>query len=220
MEWRDFGYVISSTGAAAVTFSTDVPLYSDGQRVKLTDDPAGALYGTITDNTAGVLTIDVDGGTGLTDVTMVEAGFNPTGDPSGTLIETDKYIPLITNPVAGNIVYQEADGTLVDAGIANAFPVTGSFSADDNWVIQPAGYTANSTSTGEITVTHGLGHTNYTVSVSVGQRSDGFSSNFSTIGYWNVSNNAFSVTTKESVNGAAADFSAQRWTFILIDLGA
>ena len=82
-EWRDFGYTISSTGASSVTFSGAIPLFAVGQRVKLTDDPAGVLYGTITNNQSQILTIDVDGGVTLTDVTAVEAGLNPTGDPFG-----------------------------------------------------------------------------------------------------------------------------------------
>jgi len=83
MEWRDFGYTISSTGSDTVTFSEAIPLYVAGQRVKLTDTPAGILYGTITSNIAQVLTIAVDGGTSLTTVSVVEAGFSPVGDPAG-----------------------------------------------------------------------------------------------------------------------------------------
>lgn len=92
MEWRDFGYVISSTAASAVTFTTDVPLFVVGQRVKITDTPAGVLYGTVTDNTSGVLTVNLDSGS-LTTATMVEAGLNPTGSPAG----------LVGNTFAGRV---------------------------------------------------------------------------------------------------------------------
>ena len=83
MEWREFGYGISTNGTASVTFSEAIPLFIIGQRVKISHNTSVTSYGTITNNSSQILTITVDGGTTLVSVTAVAAGFSPTGDPAG-----------------------------------------------------------------------------------------------------------------------------------------
>ena len=113
MEWRNFGYSIDSNGADTVEFSEAIPLFIVGQRVKVTDTPAGDLYGTITINSAQTLTIDVDGGATFTSVSAVEAGFSPTGDPAGIQDQ------MLTG-VSGNLVDFDNNGDMADSGTSLA----------------------------------------------------------------------------------------------------
>lgn len=85
LEWRDFiandEYPLTALGSDSI----QVPggkayLYEINQRVRITS-AAGTVTGTITAKSVADLTIKLDSGTISGDVTKLEAGFNPVGQP-------------------------------------------------------------------------------------------------------------------------------------------
>jgi microcystin-dependent protein len=109
VEWRAWGYSIASTGTDSVTFTSGVPLYVVGSRVRITDTPAGVLYGTITNNAAQTITIAVDAGASLTEVTLLESGSDPKGNSAGN--------NLAVPAAADNVALLDAIGQVTDSTI-------------------------------------------------------------------------------------------------------